>query len=76
MYGPRGELKNHGQQDRENQMKSYQEWINKKEDKRKTEHERLKQKIQSAHDARKKELEETKPQRIKEWEQKKQQRKR
>ena len=45
MYGPRGELKNHGQQDRENQMKSYQEWINKKEDKRKTEHERLKQKI-------------------------------
>jgi len=42
MYGPRGELKNHGQHDRENQMKSYSDWINKKEEKWKAEDQRIK----------------------------------
>ncbi len=33
-------------------MKSYQEWINKKEEKRKQEDKAIKQKIQSAHEAK------------------------
>lgn len=42
MYGPRGELKNQGEKQREDQMKSYQEWINKKEEKRKQEDKAIK----------------------------------